>query len=161
MLTPILSWDYAINVIPIISILTVDCPRLWKRWSCTPLFLSLFLPLHLYLLEHFTWSIGIPARLIVMFPHHLPAIHSVSHLNLLEKPHMLLYFVFSCIHFVHMLCVIALGGLETCGSHFISVVLFGFLFCSLVYVICITLFCFSVIVLRVAMVPDCLAYWTL
>jgi len=29
------------------------------------------------------------------------------------------------------------------------------------YVICITLFCFSVIVLRMAMVPDCLAYWTL
>lgn len=25
-----------------------------------------------------------------------------------------------------MLCIIALGGLETCGSHFISVVLFGF-----------------------------------
>lgn len=40
-----------------------------------------------------------------------------------------------------MLCVIALGDLDTRGSCFISVVLFGFLFFS-VYVICITLFLF-------------------
>lgn len=68
-------------------------------------------------------------------------------------------FCLSCIHLIHMLCIIALDGLETCGTHFISVLLFGFLFSS-VFVICITLFCFSVIVLRMAMVPDCLAYWT-
>uniref|UniRef100_A0AAQ4NQG9 SH3 and multiple ankyrin repeat domains 3 n=1 Tax=Gasterosteus aculeatus aculeatus TaxID=481459 RepID=A0AAQ4NQG9_GASAC len=59
-----------------------------------------------------------------------------------------------------MQCIIALSGTGTRASHLGSSVHFGFLFSSF-NVICITLFCFSVIVLRIAMVPDCLAYWTL
>lgn len=44
--------------------------------------------------------------------------------------------------------------------HLILFVFLSVLF-IVVHVNCITLFCFSVFVLRMAMVPDCLAYWTL
>lgn len=76
---------------------------------------SAFVSLHL--LEHFTCSVGIPA-LSVTYP-----IHYLPHLN-----HTCCC-ILSCIHRVHMLCIIALGGLQTCGSHFISVVPFVFFFC--------------------------------
>lgn len=85
--------------------------------------------------------------------------HCVLHLNPTISTHAAV-FCLLCIHLIHMLSITALGGLETHGSHFILVVLFSFLFFS-VYVICITLFCFSVIVLRMATVPDCLACCTL
>lgn len=82
--------------------------------------------------------------------------HRVLRLNPSKTTHAAV-FCLLCIHLIHLLCITALGGLETFSSHFILVVLFSFLFFS-VYVICITLFCFSVIVLRLAVVPDCLAY---
>lgn len=151
----VLSWDYAIKVIPTASILTVDYPRLWQRWSCTPLFLSL--------------SLSSPAGAFHILHRHPSTLNCnvtpsfrPSTVCLIWTPSKTTHaavFCLSCIHLIHMLCIIALDGLETCGTHFISVLLFGFLFSS-VFVICITLFCFSVIVLRMAMVPDCLAYWT-
>lgn len=54
-----------------------------------------------------------------------------------------------------MLCFMALGGLETWGSHLISFVVFGFLF-FFVYVICTTIL---MIVLKMAMVPGSVAYF--
>lgn len=142
---------------PTISILTVDRPQLWQRWSCTPLFISLSLSLSLCLcIFPSPHLLFIPALLVVLFLRHvlhasrnpLKPLMCCCTLSLLYPPRS------------HAVRFIALGGLETCGSRFISVMLFGFLFLS-VHVICITLFCFSVIVLRKAMVPDCLAYWIL
>lgn len=135
---------------------TADCLQLWQRWSCTPLFLSLFLSLYLSV-SLWVCSPHPPTPLCNITPSLTQS--TLCPFKPLQTPHAAVL-CFCCIHLVHMLCIIALGGLETCGSHFISFVIFGFLFFS-VNVICITLFCVSVIVLRMAMVPECLAFWTL
>lgn len=83
---------------------------------------------------------------------------SVPHLNPFKN-----YTAEFCLHLVHVLCIRALGHVQKCVSHFCCAFWFSFLsFVFLFYFFfnesCITLFWFSVFVLRMAMILDCLVF---
>lgn len=109
------------QITPTLSILTIDCPQLSKRMERSKMydhahhyFFSLSPSLHLCLLTHSS------------IPHTAAASQHSSSIvcpiwTSFKMTHATICLIHT--HHVHMLYIIALAGLETCGSRFLSFVL--------------------------------------